>query len=65
LIAVDYETGSRAFSDTSHLARAYQLSAYDAAYPELGVRRGLPLACLGGKLKAAANAAGVLLFAPA
>jgi predicted nucleic acid-binding protein len=36
---------------------------YDAAYLELAVRRGLPLACLDGKLKAAASAAGVLLLA--
>jgi predicted nucleic acid-binding protein len=64
-IAVDDETSTRAFGDISHLARAYQLSAYDAAYLELAVRRGLPLACLDGKLKAAATAAGVSLFAPA
>ena len=43
-IAVDEETSNRAFSDISHLARAYQLSAYDAAYLELAVRRGLPMA---------------------
>ena len=36
-----------------HLARAHNLSAYDAAYLELAIRRGLPLACLDGKLKAA------------
>jgi predicted nucleic acid-binding protein len=64
-IVVDDETGNRAFSDISHLARTYQLSAYDAAYLELAVRRGLPLACLDSKLKAAATAAGVLLFTPA
>src|ERR1700722_7294300 len=64
-IAIDDETGNRAFSDISPLARTYQLSAYDAAYLELAVRRGLPMACLDGKLKAAATAAGVLLFAPA
>jgi predicted nucleic acid-binding protein len=64
-IAVDDETGSRAFGDISHLARTYQLSAYDAAYLELAIRRGLPLACLDGKLRTAATAAGVLLFVPA
>ena len=36
-IVVDEETGSRAFSDIVHLARTYQLSAYDAAYLELRV----------------------------
>jgi predicted nucleic acid-binding protein len=64
-IAIDDETSNRAFSDIRHLARTYQLSSYDAAYLELAVRRGLPMACLDGKLKAAATAAGVLLFAPA
>ena len=64
-IVVDGETSSRAFAEIVHLARAHQLSAYDAAYLELAMRRGLPLACLEGKLKAAAAAAGVVLFAPA
>lgn len=63
-IILDDETGNRAFGDVIHLARAHQLSAYDAAYLELAIRRGLPLACLDGKLKAAATAAGVLLFDP-
>jgi len=63
-IVVDDETAARAFRDVIHLARAYQLSAYDAAYLELAVRRGLPLACLDGKLKAAAASAGVALFNP-
>jgi predicted nucleic acid-binding protein len=63
-IITDDETGNRAFGDVIHLARAYQLSAYDAAYLELAIRRGLPLACLDGKLKAAATAAGVSLFSP-
>lgn len=61
-IVVDDETSSRAFSDIVHLARAHNLSAYDAAYLELAIRRGLPLACLDGKLKTAALAAGVVLF---
>ena len=63
-IVLDEETGKRAFADTIHLARTHQLSAYDAAYLELAIRRGLPLACLDGKLKAAAAAAGVVLFSP-
>ena len=62
-IVVDDETSSRAFSDVVHLARAHQLSAYDAAYLELAIRRGLPLACIDGKLRTAA-AAGVVLFTP-
>lgn len=63
-IAIDGETAARAFSDIVHLARAHQLSAYDASYLELAIRLGLPLACNDGKLKNAALAAGVVLFAP-
>jgi predicted nucleic acid-binding protein len=63
-IKVDDETSTRAFGDIIHLARAYQLSAYDATYLELAIRRGLPLACLDGNLKAAAASAGVVLFRP-
>jgi predicted nucleic acid-binding protein len=46
------------------LARAHRLSAYDAAYLELALRRGLPLATLDDKLKAAASALGVSAFVP-
>ena len=63
-IVVDEETSNRAFADIVQLARNYQLSAYDAAYLELAIRRGLPLACNDGKLKTAAVAAGVVLFNP-
>jgi len=63
-IVVDDETGGRAFGDIVHLARTHQLSAYDGAYLELAIRRGLPLACNDGKLKNAALAAGVALFTP-
>jgi len=63
-IVVDDDTANRAFNDIVHLARKYQLSAYDAAYLELAIRRGLPLACNDVKLKAAAVAAGVVLFNP-
>jgi predicted nucleic acid-binding protein len=61
-ITVDDETVPRAWSDTLHLARAHNLSAYDAAYLELALRRGLPLAMLDDRLKAAAVAVGVPLF---
>jgi len=62
-ITVDDETIAQAWADTMHLARAHNLSAYDAAYLELAIRRGLPLAALDGKLKSAAGAVGVPLFA--
>jgi predicted nucleic acid-binding protein len=61
-IIVDEETKSHAFADTIHLARAHNLSAYDAAYLELAIRRGLPLATLDDKLKTAAQAVGVKLY---
>jgi len=60
-ITVDDETTSRAWSETLSLARAQVLSVYDAAYLELAMRRGLPLATLDEKLKAAAAAVGVTL----
>ena len=44
------------------LARQYNLSAYDAAYLELSVRRGAQLATLDGKLRKAAQIAGVRIF---
>jgi predicted nucleic acid-binding protein len=63
-IIVDDATADQAFGEIVHLARAHNLSSYDAAYLELAMRRGLPLACLDGKLKAAAVTAGVVLFSP-
>ena len=63
-IVIDHENSTRAFGDILHLARAHQLSAYDAAYLDLAIRRGLPRACLDGKLKTAATAAGVVRFSP-
>ena len=61
-IVIDGETAARAWTDTMHLARAHNLSVYDATYLELAIRRGLPLACLDGKLNAAAKAVGVPLY---
>jgi predicted nucleic acid-binding protein len=62
-ITVDHETTARVWGETINLARAHNLSAYDAAYLELAMRRGLPLATLDDKLKAAAAVVGVPLFA--
>lgn len=63
-IVMDGETESRAWSDTLSLARQHALTAYDAAYLELAMRRGLPLATLDAKLKGAAQAVGVPLYQP-
>lgn len=46
------------------LAAQYGLSAYDATYLELALRRGLPLACWDGGLKMAADKAGLFLRVP-
>lgn len=63
-IVIDGETAARSWADTIHLARAHNLSAYDATYLELAIRRGLPMACLDGKLKASCQAVGVTLYVP-
>jgi predicted nucleic acid-binding protein len=44
------------------LARTQRLSAYDAAYLELALRTGCPLASLDGPLNKAARRLGVALF---
>ena len=56
------ETTNRAWSDTLNIARVQNLSAYDAAYLELSMRRAMPLATLDGKLRTAASTAGVPLY---
>jgi predicted nucleic acid-binding protein len=63
-ITVDDETLLRAWADMLHLAPAHDLSAYDAAYLELALRRGLPLASLDSRLNAAAKSVGVADFKP-
>lgn len=63
-ITTDTATASHALSDTLNLARRYKLSAYDAAYLELALRRGLPLATLDADLEKAAKKAGVKRFEP-
>ena len=61
-IVIDGETNAHAWSDTLTLARGHNLTAYDAAYLELAIRRSLPLATIDGKLKLAAETVGVALF---
>lgn len=61
-IRIDDETDNRAWSETLQLARTHQLTSYDAAYLELAMRRGCPLATLDRKLSAVAEAVGVLSF---
>ena len=63
-ISIDEETNVQAWGSTLALARQYDLSAYDAAYLELAMRRGLPLATLDEDLEAAAAAVGVEKYKP-
>ena len=62
-VAVDDEAAAHAWSDILALARSHGLSAYDAVYLELALRRGLPLATLDRQLQKAAKVAGVPLYA--
>jgi predicted nucleic acid-binding protein len=59
VIVVDEETPSRAFGRVFDLAREERLTAYDAAYLELAMRLGLPLASKDGDLCDAAERLGV------
>ena len=61
-ITIDDATNAHAWGDTLSLARGHNLTAYDAAYLELAIRRDLPIATLDAKLKAAAEAIGVALY---
>lgn len=61
-IQVDTETSIHAMGDTLQLARRYNLSAYDAAYLELSLREGLPLATLDEGLIKAIKKAGAKRF---
>ena len=58
----DNATIVHALGETLSLARRYKLSAYDAAYLELAMRSGLPLATLDADLAKAATTAGVPIF---
>ncbi|WP_297484171.1 type II toxin-antitoxin system VapC family toxin [Ferrovum sp.] len=61
-LVTDQATAAHALGDTLNLARRYKLSSYDAAYLELALRTGLPLATLDADLVKAATTAGVPIF---
>ncbi len=63
-ITIDNQNIGYLFNDILNVARIHNLSAYDAAYLELAIRRAIPLATLDGKLKAAAKKAGIKLYDP-
>ena len=60
-LVADPETPTRALAAVLDLARSQRLSAYDASYLELALRRGLPLATKDGDLARAARRVGVSL----
>lgn len=61
-IQVDPMTAHQAFSRTLSLSKAYKLSSYDAAYLELAIRKGLPIATLDKDLFKAAKKANVIIY---
>ena len=61
-IRIDDETVGRAWRETLTLARTEGLTTYDAAYLELALRRGLPLASRDRELRQAADRNGIALL---
>ena len=61
-IQVDPLTAHQSFSRILALARAYKLSSYDAAYLELAIREGLPLATLDRNLIKASKKSSVDIY---
>jgi len=62
-IAIEHRPAAWLAQQILPLARAHDLSAYDAAYLELAIREALPLATLDDDLRQAACAVGVALVA--
>lgn len=58
-ILIDRIEPDRAFSEILSLAWTYRLTSYDAAYLDLAIREGLPIATLDEPLRKAAEAVGV------
>ncbi len=61
-IYADSLTHQKAFNRILSLSRAYGLSSYDAAYLELAIREGIPLATLDKNLRKAALNASVNIY---
>ena len=60
-ISVSLIDAKQAFDQILPVARQQSLSEYDAAYLDLALRRGLPLATLDAELRRSAKATGVAL----
>jgi predicted nucleic acid-binding protein len=63
-IRVDTTTKNLVRAGVFPMAEQYGLTVYDAAYLELAIREGLPLATLDNDLRKAARASGVQLVEP-
>lgn len=61
-ISLDSVRVDRTFDQVLSFARQEQLSEYDAAYLELALREGLPLATLDESLRSAATRAGIAML---
>jgi len=61
-ITVDTLTANQVFGRTMSLAKAYRLSSYDAAYLELALRQGLPIATLDKDLLKAARRSDIEIY---
>jgi predicted nucleic acid-binding protein len=61
-VAIDAEGPDRAFRELLDLARSERLTVYDAAYLELALRLGLPLASKDAKLRKAGAGLGLALL---
>ena len=62
-IQIDDETSEHAMKASLKLARAQNLSVYDATYLELALRRGLRIATLDATLRTAEAAVGIAIYA--
>jgi predicted nucleic acid-binding protein len=61
-LTVEQESPERMLTDILALAREQRLSAYDASYLDLAMRRGLPIATQDKALRKAAGKCGVPIF---
>jgi len=61
-VELDGDSSREAWNAALLLARKHQLTLYDAAYLELAIRRGSPLASLDTGMRKAADAEGVKLL---
>jgi predicted nucleic acid-binding protein len=61
-ILVQQEGSEKGMKDLLALARAHELSSYDASYLDLAMKKGLPLATLDKKLRRAAKAVKLRIF---